>query len=123
MIGLRSCTRPSRATNATSKLTPRPERRIDVPPLPSTPHQFRLGIDPRRYAHAAELDARHRRWWILWAPYHRAYVAFYLGCEIVDPLTHASATELLHLMAEVEHTAALPPSAHHRSGPRTPADG
>lgn len=66
------------------------------------------------------MDDAYPHWWILWAPYSREYVAFFLGPHRVAPVCAATVAELRTELAHVEHAAALPPAAVWRSGPQGP---
>ena len=76
--------------------------------------------DADAYGAAADLDAAHRCWWVLYAPYWGTWDAYWLGPARVVPLREPSPRALRRAMEERQRLAAAPPSASLRSLPQPP---
>lgn len=76
--------------------------------------------DADAYGAAADLDAAHPSWWVLYAPYWGTWDAYWLGPTPVAPLREPSPRALRRAMEGRQRQFAAPPAAHWRSLPLPP---
>lgn len=82
--------------------------------------RWRLERDAECYGAAADVDATHGRWWVLYAPYWGTYDAYWLGPEVLPPLRQDTPHALRRAMAKHERRFTAPPAAHWRVLPHDP---